>query len=149
MKTLLTLLILMSSTLAWTQRSVLPKGVDYEQNVTPISDANKLSEMENWYFIQEDDVYCAAYDLTPVGVKHMIERFYYLMGENHIDQDKIMDNSLLPSYADGLFDYENVSLGLKVGGAEISLYTQTNAGWTIWAKSTGTTGLIMMYYMQE
>ena len=67
--------------------------------------------------------YYMFFKTTPVGLKHTIKMTTTLLELNGKDFDHPdIDNSLLPSWSDNIYDYSGVNIGVKSGDAEIRMF---------------------------
>ncbi len=100
------------------------KGVDKYITVTNDDELYYASDKyEQWFFLNMKNLpkgYGMWFDKTPVGVKHALSKIRELCDLNGRDFDKPdIDNSLMPSIAKGIFDYEGINSGLYLGDGEI------------------------------
>ena len=80
---------------------------------------------EKWIFFDYGggniQAYWMFFEQTPIGLMHAVKeakKLCDLNGKNFNNPDK--DNSLIPSYAEDIFDYSNMNTGIKLGDGEIN-----------------------------
>lgn len=108
-----------------------PKGITDVIEVKSTIERTELllKSSEDWIYLKDDNMefttYISSFSLTPVGLKHAIEKTTDFLNENsHNFNEPLEDNSLLPSWAKSIYDYSGVNTGVMSGDAEIYLRWQ-------------------------
>jgi hypothetical protein len=128
------------------------KGIDKYTTVTGQSEFAKVLTNEVWFFVKLTDKpasYVMFFDNTPVGLKHAVEETIKLCKANSKDfNNPDIDNSMLPSYAETIFDYGSVHTGLSIGSAEIRKVWDI-PGWRIGLTMDDKTYMLMAVPIQK
>ena len=102
-------------------------GVDFSTAITPKNDYDlayeKLTKLDGGYMI--------PFALTPVGLKHCIEKFSKIMEDNNLlIDDMVVNDVLLADYVNDVTDYSNFCTSLRVGSSELK-WSWVKDGWVV------------------
>jgi hypothetical protein len=90
----------------------------YPLDKVEVAAEKNVLDYEKWLTVQ--DWYVMRFQLNPVGVKHLFEKFNEIAKLNNIDVEKpYLDKSFLPSYAQDLYNYGNVNTAIQSQDGEI------------------------------
>ncbi|MBA7532321.1 hypothetical protein ES705_24547 [subsurface metagenome] len=116
----------------YSQKSI--KGIDWESAESFLE--SDESEYEVLLVNPEGTTYWIFYQNTAVGYKHLIDRILNILSENDLDFSKpTYDISLIPFYAENIFDYSSMSTGINSGEGEIKKGWSTE-DYIIWLMAT-------------
>lgn len=120
MKKLLFLLLLFVSITITAQF----KGIDKYTIITNDNGPSiAMNKPEQWFYFSDADnvkAYVMFFETNPVGLKHALSKIIELCKINSKDFNKPdADDSLIPIIARGLFDYEDMYLGISQKDGEI------------------------------
>ena len=109
------------------------KGVDFSKAKHPNALTNDdMTNMDGILLTNSEGTYMFVYELTPVCIKHCVEKLAYILGANDCARLADSDDSLIPSYIESEYkDFGTLSMALKVGSAEIVKRWFVKEPWSI------------------
>ena len=111
-------------------------GIDFKKAILSNSPKFGNSEIPYEQLLKQDPNYggyIIYFKLTPVGLKHCIEKLRSLIYDNKLDFSKpnSLNDELYASGVNGITDYENLCNSLILGNSEITKSWQLDNGYSI------------------
>lgn len=99
------------------------KGID---DFITAAEHDKSGETIYEKWIKSEDSYLMFFKQNPVGYKHAISKIQGIVKINGFDfNNPTRDDCLIPSFADNIYDFENMDLGIRTGSGEVIKVWQT------------------------